>query len=167
MNVQQARGVLLTRVCSVCGVHFSICPIHSSHTTTTPSGIGIVYVTESSIQPVDHEYRSYTRHLSRPSHIWPHYRPHTSWQNVYWLALGLQLLVLFLLMVFMPEYGAINSIAISQLLKTYPNILCSILTLYYKHPILVQAGLLSFSTFFAVSSFWTNVTFLLAGPIYD
>ncbi|KAI1614307.1 major facilitator superfamily domain-containing protein [Exophiala viscosa] len=92
---------------------------------------------------------------------------HTSWRNVYWLALGLQLLVLFLLMIFMPEYGTINSVAILQLVKTYHNILWSIPTLYYKHPILVQAGLLSFSTFFAVSSFWTNVTFLLAGPIYN
>ena len=92
---------------------------------------------------------------------------HTSWRNVYWLALGLQLLVILLLTVLMPEYGSINAVSIKQLLESYPKILWSILTLYYRHPTLVQAGLLSFSTFFAVSSFWTTVTFLLSGDPYN
>ena len=92
---------------------------------------------------------------------------HTSWRNVYWLALGLQGLVLLSLTIFMPEYDALNSISWKQLFRTYPKILWSILTLYYRHPTLVQAGLLSFSTFFAVSSFWTTVTFLLSGDPYN
>jgi predicted MFS family arabinose efflux permease len=91
---------------------------------------------------------------------------HSSWRNVYWLGLGLQVAVLSLLFIFMPEYGAINPITTKQLIKAYPNILWSIITLYYKHPTLVQCGLLSFSTFFAVSSFWTTVTFLLSESPY-
>lgn len=92
---------------------------------------------------------------------------HTSWRNVYWLAAGLQVLTLLLLFIFMPEYGSINSVSPSQLLRSYPGILWSVITLYYRHPTLVQTGLLSFSTFFAVSSFWTTVTFLLSGDPYN
>ncbi|KAK5454975.1 hypothetical protein LTS15_005695 [Exophiala xenobiotica] len=92
---------------------------------------------------------------------------HTAWRTIYWLALGLQSLVLVLLFIFMPEYGSLNSVPMMQLLKTYPNILWSIITLYYRQPVLVQAGLMSFSTFFAVSSFWTTTTFLLSGEPYN
>lgn len=91
---------------------------------------------------------------------------HASWRAVYWLALGLQSVVLALLLIFMPEYGSLNSCSGRELLRRYPRILWSILALYPKHPVLVQAGLLSFSTFFAVSSFWTTVTFLLSEPNY-
>ena len=92
---------------------------------------------------------------------------HTSWRNVYWLGLALQSVVLVLLFIFMPEYGSLNPpIKTIDLLVSYPKVLWSIITLYYRHPTLVQAGLLSFSTFFAVSSFWTTVTFLLSDPPY-
>ena len=92
---------------------------------------------------------------------------HTSWRNVYWLALVLQSVVLILLLIFMPEYGSINSTSGKELVRTYPRVIWSIFALYWKHPTLVQAGLLSFSTFFAVSSFWTTVTFLLSSQPYD
>jgi len=89
------------------------------------------------------------------------------WRNVYWLGLGLQCFVLILLVLFMPEYKALNPRPLRDLLADYPRVLWSIIKLYYKHPTLVQAGMLSFSTFFAVSSFWTTVTFLLSGPAYN
>ena len=92
---------------------------------------------------------------------------HTSWRNVYWLGLALQSVVLVLLFIFMPEYGSLNPPKTTkELLVTYPKVLWSIITLYYRHPTLVQAGLMAFSTFFAVSSFWTTVTFLLSDPPY-
>jgi predicted MFS family arabinose efflux permease len=91
---------------------------------------------------------------------------YTSWRNVYWLALGLQGCVLVALWLFMPDYPATNSIPVRQIVKTYPNILWSILTLYPKHAVLVQAALVSFCTFFALTSFWTTLTFLLAGSPY-
>lgn len=87
---------------------------------------------------------------------------HTSWRDVYWLGLGLQLFVFFFLLTFMPSYEPMNITTPTRLLKTYPQTLWSILTLYTKYPVLVQAALMSFSTFFAVSSFWTTVTFLLS-----
>ena len=91
---------------------------------------------------------------------------YTSWRNVYWLALGLQGCVIIALWLFMPDYPATNPMPIRQIIKTYPKILWSILKLYPKHPVLVQAALLSFCTFLALTSFWTTLTFLLAGPPY-
>lgn len=92
---------------------------------------------------------------------------HSSWRNVYWLGLGLQLVVLVMLLVFMPSYEPTSVTTTKALIRSYPRILWSILTLYTKYPVLVQTGLLSFSTFFAVSSFWTIVTFLLSGQPYN
>lgn len=66
----------------------------------------------------------------------------------------------------MPDYPATNSLPSRKILKTYPKILWTIALMYWKHPVLVQAGLLSFCTFFTVSSFWTTLTFLLSGPGY-
>ena len=91
---------------------------------------------------------------------------YTSWRNVYWLALGLQGCVLTALWLFMPDYPATNPKPLRKIVKTYPQILWSILTLYPKHAVLVQAALLSFCTFFTLTSYWTTLTFLLAGPPY-
>ena len=91
---------------------------------------------------------------------------YTSWRNVYWLALGLQGCILIALWLFMPDYPATNSMPLRKIVKTYPKILWSIITLYPKHPVLVQAALLSFCTFFVLTSYWTTLTFLLAGSPY-
>ncbi|OAP56023.1 hypothetical protein AYL99_10175 [Fonsecaea erecta] len=91
---------------------------------------------------------------------------YTSWRNVYWLALGLQSSVLFVLWLFMPDYPAINPTSVKKILKTYPKILWTILAMYWKHAVLVQAALLSYCTFFCVSSFWTTLTFLLSEAPY-
>jgi predicted MFS family arabinose efflux permease len=91
---------------------------------------------------------------------------YTSWRNVYWLALGLQGCVLSALWLCMPDYPATNPTPVRKIIKTYPEILWYIIALYPKHPVLVQAALLSFCTFFALTSYWTTLTFLLAGPPY-
>jgi predicted MFS family arabinose efflux permease len=91
---------------------------------------------------------------------------YSGWRNVYWLALGLQACVLSLLSLFMPDYPATNPAPVRQIAKTYPKILWSIVTLYPRSPVLVQAALLSFCTFFALTSYWTTLTFLLAGSPY-
>jgi predicted MFS family arabinose efflux permease len=91
---------------------------------------------------------------------------YTQWRNVYWLALVLQSIVVILLYLFMPAYPVTNQVSLPVLLKSYPSILFSILTLYVSHPVLVQACLLSFCTFFTVSSYWTTLTFLLSAPPY-
>ena len=90
-----------------------------------------------------------------------------SWRYVYWMAFGFQGSVLIALWLFMPDYPATNPIKIKKLVKSYPKILWSIVCLYPKYPPLVQAGLMSFCTFFAVGSFWTTLTFLLEGEPYN
>jgi predicted MFS family arabinose efflux permease len=87
---------------------------------------------------------------------------YTSWRNVYWIALGLQTAVIVLLWLLMPDYPSVNPQPLRKTLKDYPKIIWSIVTLYTRHPVLVQACLLVFSTFFTVSSFWTTLTFLLS-----
>jgi len=73
---------------------------------------------------------------------------------------------LLALWAFMPDYPSSNSLPLRQLVKKYPKILWSIVTLYPKYPVLVHASLLSFCTFFTLTAFWTTLTFLLAGPPY-
>lgn len=92
---------------------------------------------------------------------------YTSWRNVYWMALGTQILVLALLWLFMPDYPATNPTKTLDIVKRYPKILWSIVMLYPRYPDLVQAGLLSFCTFFTVASFWTTLTFLLSEAPYN
>lgn len=92
---------------------------------------------------------------------------YTAWRNIYWLSLGLQLSVLILLWLFMPDYPAINKIRPGKLARTYPQIIWSIIMLYVRNPALVQSGLLVFCTFFTVSSYWTTLTFLLAEAPYN
>ena len=86
---------------------------------------------------------------------------------MYFLALGLQAIILVALWVFMPDHPATNSIGTRKLFKTYPKILWTIVMLFTENPVLVQSAMLSFCTFFAVSSFWTTLTFLLSGPPYQ
>lgn len=78
---------------------------------------------------------------------------YTSWRNVYWLSLSMQVTMLALMWCFMPEYPTTNARPTKDVAKGYPKLLWSILTLFPRHPILVQSGLLSFLTFFTVASF--------------
>lgn len=91
---------------------------------------------------------------------------YTHWRNIYWLGLGLQGIVVILLYLFMPDYPATNPTTLRKLAVDYPRILWSIITLYPRHSLLVQACILSFLTFFTVSSYWTTLTFLLSGSPY-
>ncbi|KAL9130884.1 MAG: hypothetical protein Q9217_001034 [Psora testacea] len=87
---------------------------------------------------------------------------YTSWRNIYWLALGLQYLIFALLWLFLPHYPSTNPSGL-----TYPRILRSIVTMLFKHPILVQACLIGFCTSATFTSFWTTLTFLLSSPPYS
>lgn len=92
---------------------------------------------------------------------------YTSWRNVYWLSLGMQIAVLGLMWCFMADYPPISPRPNKEVVKGYPSLLWSILTLFPRYPILVQSGLLSFLTFFTVASYWTTLTFLLSAPPYS
>lgn len=89
---------------------------------------------------------------------------HTSWRNVYWLALGLQYLIFVLLWLFMPDYPPTNPSLRS--FPAYLRMLGSIASLLATEPVLLQACVLGFFTSAPFTCFWTTLTFLLAGPPY-
>jgi predicted MFS family arabinose efflux permease len=65
---------------------------------------------------------------------------YTSWRTVYWLSVGLQYLIFILLWAFMPDYPRTNRNL------NYFKVLWSILEMLTKHPVLVQACLVSYFT---------------------
>ncbi|KAJ4382210.1 hypothetical protein N0V86_002542 [Didymella sp. IMI 355093] len=83
-----------------------------------------------------------------------------TWRAVYWLALGLQYLIFVLLWLFMPDYPATNPG------MNYFRILWDILLMIPRHPVLVQACLAGLLCSAPFTSFWTTLTFLLAGSPY-
>ena len=87
---------------------------------------------------------------------------YTSWRNVYWLALGLQYVIFVLLWFFMPDYPSANPDGLN-----YFKMLWSIVSLLVREPLLLQACLISFFTSSIFTSYWTTVTFLLAGEPYN
>ena len=91
---------------------------------------------------------------------------YTSWRNIYWLSLGLQYLIFSLLFLFMPDYPSKNNWTPRQIMVEYPKALWSVITMVFKYPVLVQAGMISFCTSVPFTTYWTTLTFLLAGPPY-
>ncbi|MCJ1333622.1 hypothetical protein MMC10_010322 [Thelotrema lepadinum] len=84
-----------------------------------------------------------------------------SWRVVYWIAFGLQYIILVLLWFFMPDYPPTNKSL------NYFSMLWSIITIFFSNPILVQACLIGFFTSSTFTSYWTTLTFLLAEPPYS
>lgn len=84
-----------------------------------------------------------------------------TWRAVYWMALGLQYLIFILLWLFMPDYPATNPG------MNYFRILFDIVKMLFKHPVLVQACLAGLLCSAPFTSFWTTLTFLLAGEPYQ
>jgi predicted MFS family arabinose efflux permease len=85
----------------------------------------------------------------------------TSWRNIYWMSCGLQYLIFGLLWMFMPDYPSKNPEGLN-----YFKMLWSIFPILFRNPVLVQACLVSFFNSATFTSFWTTLTFLLAGEPY-
>ena len=85
----------------------------------------------------------------------------TTWRAVYWLAFGLQTLIFAALWLFMPDYPSTNPTGL-----TYFQLLWTIVKMLGKHAVLVQACIASLFTSATFTSFWTTLTFLLAGSPY-
>ncbi|OAL49363.1 MFS general substrate transporter [Pyrenochaeta sp. DS3sAY3a] len=83
-----------------------------------------------------------------------------TWRAVYWMSLGLQYLIFILLWLFMPDYPATNPG------MNYFRILWDIVKMLFRHPVLVQACLAGLLCSAPFTSFWTTLTFLLAGEPY-
>ncbi|KIW65881.1 hypothetical protein PV04_08097 [Phialophora macrospora] len=86
------------------------------------------------------------------------------WRYIYWISFGLQYFILILLYLFMPDYPATNPG--ERIWRRYPMLLWDILKLVAKYPVLVQAMLIGLLTSTCFTSYWTTLTFLLAGPPY-
>lgn len=82
------------------------------------------------------------------------------WRSVYWMALGLQFLIFIMLWLFMPDYPSTNPG------MNYFQLLWTIVQMLGKYPVLVQACITGFFTSSTFTSFWTTLTFLLAGEPY-
>ncbi|CAI7625310.1 unnamed protein product [Penicillium manginii] len=85
---------------------------------------------------------------------------YSSWRNIYWLALGLQYLIVILIWTFMPDYPSVNTDV------SYSKILVTIATYFISSPVLIQATLMGFFLSATFTSFWTTLTFLLSGTPY-
>ena len=85
----------------------------------------------------------------------------TTWRAVYWMAFGLQSLIFVSLWLFMPDYPSTNPSGLN-----YFQLLWTIVKMLGKHPVLVQACVTGFFTSATFTSFWTTLTFLLAGSPY-
>lgn len=83
---------------------------------------------------------------------------YTSWRNIYWIAFGAQHLIVVLLFFFLPDYPAKNADL------PYLRLIWTILKMTVTEPLLLQACLTGFLLSAAFTSFWTTLTFLLAGP---
>ncbi|KAI9734507.1 MAG: hypothetical protein M1834_002107 [Cirrosporium novae-zelandiae] len=86
---------------------------------------------------------------------------YTNWRNIYWLALGLQYLICILLYLFLPDYPSKNPDL------NYLHALWTIIQMFYKYPLLVQACLISLCTSTTFTNFWTTLTALLSSPPYN
>lgn len=83
---------------------------------------------------------------------------YTSWRNIYWIAFGAQYLIVALLFFFLPDYPA------KAARLPYLRLIGTILKMTVTEPLLLQACLTGFLLSAAFTSFWTTLTFLLAGP---
>ncbi|KAK3944860.1 major facilitator superfamily transporter [Diplogelasinospora grovesii] len=83
----------------------------------------------------------------------------TTWRTIYFIAFGLQYLLLCLLFLFFPDFPSVNPEGVS-----YLRVLYTIVTLPFHHATLVQASLIAFLINAAFVAFWTTLTFLLAAP---
>ncbi|KAF2262442.1 MFS general substrate transporter [Lojkania enalia] len=84
-----------------------------------------------------------------------------TWRAVYWMSFGLQYLIFVSLWLFMPDYPSTNPSGLN-----YFQLLWSIIKMLGCHPVLVQACVAGFFTSTTFTSFWTTLTFLLAGAPY-
>jgi MFS family permease len=86
----------------------------------------------------------------------------TSWRSIYFLSLGLQYAIFILLWLFMPDYPSTNPGGLN-----YFGMLWSMVTMLWAEPVLAQACIIGFMTSTTFTSFWTTLTFLLAGKPYE
>ncbi|KAK0665468.1 putative transporter [Cercophora samala] len=89
---------------------------------------------------------------------------YTPWRNIYWVALGLQCILVALMWLFFPDYPRPDPTNTQTFSRKYINILASIIRMTFKEPILAYGCLVTFLVNAVQASFWTTLTAHLAGP---
>ena len=84
-----------------------------------------------------------------------------TWRVVYYIAIGVQYLILLVLYWMLPDYPAKNKGA------SYFSILYSMGKFCVTEPLLVQAILISVPSSATFTNWWVTLTFLLGGPPYN
>ncbi|KAI0369394.1 MFS general substrate transporter [Pilatotrama ljubarskyi] len=84
-----------------------------------------------------------------------------NWRIVYFIAIGVQYLVLLMLYWMLPDYPAKNKGT------TYFGILYSMAKFTVTEPLLVQAILITIPSSACFTNWWVTLTFLLGGPPYN
>ncbi|KAI0738850.1 major facilitator superfamily domain-containing protein [Daedaleopsis nitida] len=84
-----------------------------------------------------------------------------TWRVVYYIAIGVQYAILFVLYWMLPDYPAKNKGA------TYFGILYSMGKFVVTEPLLVQAILINMPSSATFTNWWVTLTFLLGGPPYN
>ncbi|KAK0498134.1 major facilitator superfamily domain-containing protein [Armillaria luteobubalina] len=86
---------------------------------------------------------------------------YADWRVVYYLAVGVQVIVLVVCYATIPDYPAKNKG------MGYWELIKSMVGFAVKEPLLIQACLVNFLASAGYSNFWTTLTFLLGGPPYN
>ncbi|KAK5993558.1 putative transporter YgaY-like protein [Cladobotryum mycophilum] len=81
---------------------------------------------------------------------------YASWRIVYWVSFGLQMVLLLLIFLFVPNFPVLHPGV------SYPRILLKIATMPFRYPVLVQQSLIAFLVMAMFTSFWTTLTFQLS-----
>jgi len=84
----------------------------------------------------------------------------TTWRVVYYVATGVQLLVLIGAYLILPDYPAKNRGL------TYFQVLFSMAKYAVTEPLIVQMAIINIVSSASFTSFWVTLTFLLGGPPY-
>jgi predicted MFS family arabinose efflux permease len=85
----------------------------------------------------------------------------TSWRVVYYVAIGIQAVVLVGMWAILPDYPAKNPDL------SYFTILFTMVKYAVTEPTLIQASLISIGSAACFSSYWVTLTFLLGGEPYN
>jgi predicted MFS family arabinose efflux permease len=80
---------------------------------------------------------------------------YVSWRIVYWIAFGLQMGTVLLLLLLMPDYP------VSRPDTSYLRSLWTMIQLPFQHPILTQQSIIAFLIMGVFTCFWTTLTFQL------
>ncbi|RNJ58953.1 hypothetical protein D7B24_003773 [Verticillium nonalfalfae] len=84
------------------------------------------------------------------------------WRTIYWVALGVQYLLLVFLYFFMPDYPSRAPEG-----ETYFHMLYSTVYMTFTEPLLLQVCIQSYCASAVFSGFWATLTFHLASPPYE